>query len=116
MRRRDSTKGDISVRLTEDDVDGNGLARLMLVSSAPVDEDSTIAPWPDVPVRLHPYRKLINLIFFYSQHLHQNRHHSPPLDYPQRHLWPPSYHYDKAARPAFFAEIALPNRRRVILP
>ena len=69
MPRRESTKSDISVRLTEDDVDGNGVARLALVSSAPVNEDSTIAPWLDVPVRLHPYTKLlnyINLLFFFS--------------------------------------------------
>jgi len=66
MRRRDATKSDVSVRFTEDAVDGNGMSHLAQVLLAPVKEDLTKAV--DVPVRLHPYTKLfIVLTSFFLQ-------------------------------------------------
>jgi hypothetical protein len=50
-RSRNSTMTEFSLRLSEDAVDRNGVARMEFLPSGPVNDDANIAPWIDIPVR-----------------------------------------------------------------
>jgi hypothetical protein len=45
---------DISLRLSEDAVGPNGVARLAPIETRPASDDAAIAPWVDVPVSVQP--------------------------------------------------------------
>ena len=62
-RSRDSTMTEISLRLSEDAVDRNGVARMGYLPSGPTNENSVIAPWIDVPVSTYGVWATANMVF-----------------------------------------------------